>query len=453
MKAIAYGEQRLDLTMESTNQPRTTDPESRLVRALGVRQLSASIFNYTVGSGIFALPAIAVAKLGSAAPLAYVACMVIMALVLLCFAEAGSRVSMTGGPYAYVEVALGPFIGFVAGIMLLLTGTTAGAAVAVLFAKSATALIPSAPDWLPPAIIVSVITLLVIANVRGVRNSARVIEGITVVKILPLIAFVVIGIAFVHPANFAWQQTPGVMQVLATSGIVIFAFSGIESALAPSGEVNNPSRTIPLASFLALGAATVLYLAIQAVALGIEGLALADERVTPLANAAKSVVGPIGYTVMVVGATLSMLGYLSSNILSVPRSWYALGRDRFLPSALSAVHPKFKSPHVAIVFHSAIIVAMALSGTFDQLAKFANLTAFVLYFLCAIAVWVLRKRDVRGDGPPFIIPGGPIIPIVTCIVNAVMIVATAGWQDAVGLTAAVVLSFALYLIRRTRTNA
>src|SRR5690349_4647065 len=203
------------------------NPDALLDRALGVRQLSASIFNYTVGSGIFALPATAVALLGNAAPLAYFVCMFIMALVLLCFAEAGSRVSVTGGPYAYVEVALGPFVGFVAGIMLLLTGVTAGAAVAVIFAKSATALIPSAPTWLPSVIIVATVALLVFVNVRGVRNSARVIEGITIVKLLPLIGFVVVGIAFVDLDNFRWQSTPTLPQVLGAAGIVIFAFSGI----------------------------------------------------------------------------------------------------------------------------------------------------------------------------------------------------------------------------------
>ncbi|HTE42567.1 MAG TPA: APC family permease [Steroidobacteraceae bacterium] len=433
-------------------QPAAT-ADAQLERALGVRQLSAAIFNYTVGSGIFALPAVAVANLGAAAPLAYVVCMVIMALVLLCFAEAGSRVSITGGPYAYVEVALGPFIGFIAGVMLLLTGTTAGAAVAVIFAKSVTALIPDAPTWLATSIVIATIALLVVANIRGVRNSARVIEGITIAKIVPLIGFVVVGIFFIDTDNFAWSETPSLTQVLSTAGIVIFAFSGIESALTPSGEVKNPSRTVPLASFIALAAATVLYLLIQGVALGIEGLALGNEKVTPLANAAQSFAGPIGKTILIVGASISMLGYLSANILSVPRSWFALGRDGFLPAALSAVHSRFHSPHIAIVLHGIVIGALALSGTFEQLAVFANLTAFALYLLCAIAVWVLRQRDVRSDGAPFLMPGGPLIPIATALVSAGMIWATAGVQDLVGLALATTAALAFYGVRAMRRRA
>src|ERR1700687_162097 len=92
--------------------PSPTDPDRLLARALGVRQLAAGIFNYMVGTGIFVLPALAYARPAPAAPLAYLACALLMALVVLCFAEAGSRVSSTGGAYAYVEAALGPLVGF-----------------------------------------------------------------------------------------------------------------------------------------------------------------------------------------------------------------------------------------------------------------------------------------------------------------------------------------------------
>jgi basic amino acid/polyamine antiporter, APA family len=211
---------------------------------------------------------------------------------------------------------------------------------------------------------------------------------------------------------------------------------------------------VPLASFIALGAATLLYLLIQGVALGIEGLALANDSVTPLASAAQSFAGPLGKTIMIVGATISMLGYLSANILSVPRGWFAFSRDGFLPAQLSRVHPRFQSPHIAIVLHGLIIGGLALSGTFEQLAVFANLTAFVLYILCAIAVIALRKRDVRADGIPFIIPGGPLIPIATGLVNAWMIWATATRTDALGLAACIAAALVLYgarLVLKRRT--
>jgi amino acid transporter len=421
-----------------------------LLRALGVRQLATTIFNYTVGSGIFVLPALAVARLGAAAPLAYLVCMAVMGLVLLCLAEAGSRVSVTGGVYAYVETALGPFVGFIAGAVLFFVGLFGGAAVAVLFARTVIAMLGLAWGGWYVTLILGVVALLTIINVRGVRNSLRVMEFITVAKIAPLLGFVAIGVFFVHRSNLAWPQLPPVSSVLGTAGLVIFAFTGIESALAPSGEVRAPSRTVPRAAFLALGAATALYLAIQWVALGIEGPALGGETVTPLAQAAAVFSGNPGRSVMIVAAAISMLGYLSANILSTPRSIFAYARDGFLPAALCSVHERYRTPHVAIIVHGCLIAALALTGTYERLAIFSNMNAFVLYMLCAIAVLALRARNVHTDGAPSRIPGGPLVPLATLAANAWLMYATAARSDLYGLAIILGLALALYCVRRWR---
>ena len=122
-----------------------TGSEGALVKALGVRSLTASIVNTTIGAGIFVLPAAVAAGLGAAAPLAYVLCAALMALIVSCFAAAGSRVSLTGGLYAYVGVAFGPFIGFLAGVLYQLMAAFAVASVASAFAGSVAAV------WAPAA--------------------------------------------------------------------------------------------------------------------------------------------------------------------------------------------------------------------------------------------------------------------------------------------------------------
>lgn len=426
------------------------NPDALLARDLGTRQLAANIFNYTVGSGIFVLPAIAVFQLGTAAPLAYVTCAIVIGLVVMCFAEAGSRVAATGGPYAYVETALGPMVGFVAGCLVLATGTSAAAGVSSVLARSIIALFPGTPAWAPYILIVMLIAMLVTINLRGVRTGARVIEVATVAKLLPLLVFVIVGAFFIEPSNLAWSGMPETRAVLSTAGVVIFAFSGIEGSLIPSGEVKNPSRTVPLAAFLALGAATVLYLAIQFVALGIQGLELANERTTPLANAFGSVVGPAGRALLIVGAVISMFGYLSANVLSEPRGLFAFSRDGFLPRVLASVHPKFHTPHVAILLYGVIVGAIALSGTFEQLAIFANLAALLLYFLCAIAALVLRRRNVRMDGEPFLSPGGAFVPIAACAAIAWVFYETVQRNQLLWLVAVLVLIFVLYGLRAWR---
>jgi APA family basic amino acid/polyamine antiporter len=439
--------------MLHTNHPsaaQTGNPDALLSRELGTRQLAANIFNYTVGSGIFALPAFAVLQLGSAAPLAYLACAVIIGLVVMCFAEAGSRVSATGGPYAYVETALGPMWGFVAGCLVLTTGGSAAAGVANLVARSILTLVPHAQDWMTPVLVVLLIGTLMAINYRGVKTGARVIETVTVAKLLPLLAFVAIGIFFIEPSNLVWSDVPSAGSVLATAGVVLFAFSGIEGSLIPSGEVKNPSKTVPRAAFLALGAATLLYLAIQFVALGIMGTALANDSTTPLASAANAVVGPVGRTVLVVGAVISMFGYLSANVLSEPRGVFAMSRDGFLPRLLSSVHPAFHTPHLAIIVYGTAIAGIALSGTFETLAKFANLAAVLLYFLCAVAAFILRKKDVRTDGEPFLAPGGPFVPIAACLALTWLFYETVEPDEFVALMIVLAVVFALYFLRAWR---
>lgn len=425
-------------------------PDALLSRELGVRQLAANVFNYTVGSGIFVLPAFAVVNLGTAAPLAYLVCAVVIGLVVLCFAEAGSRVSATGGPYAYVETALGPMAGFFAGCLVLSTGTSAAAAVSNVLARSILTLFPNAPSRMVSVLVVLLIATLVAINVRGVRTGARVIEAVTVAKLLPLLAFMLIGAFFIEPSNLVWTQIPEASVVLSTAGVVIFAFSGIEGSLIPSGEVKNTARTVPRAALLALGAATTLYLAIQFVALGIQGLALGEDTTTPLASAFGKVVGPIGHKILVAGAVISMFGYLSANVLSEPRGLFALSRDGFLPRALTYVHPRFHTPNVSIVLYGILVGTIALSGTFEQLAVFANLAALLLYGLCAISALVLRRRNVRADGEPFVTPGGPLVPIAACAGIAWVFAETAQPMQLAWLIGVLALIFVLYCLRMWR---
>jgi amino acid transporter len=340
---------------------------------------------------------------------------VLIALVVLCLAEAGSRVAATGGPYAYVNAGLGPLPGFIGGALLFLTGLAGAAAVSTLFAASFAALIGVSSPWFDKVVTIAVFTLLAGINVRGVRTGARLTEVATVAKLVPLLAFVVVGAFFVDPSRLAWEEMPAASAVLQTSGVLIFAFCGIESALVPSGEVRAPARTVPRAAFIAIGAATALYLAIHLVAQGVLGASLADNRVTPLATAAETFAGPAGRTVMIVGATLSMFGYLSFAALAGPRSLFAFARDGLLPRALASVHPRFRTPWIAINAYCLAGLLMALSGTFEALAILANLSAILLYALCAISAWNLRRRGVRLEQEPFVTTGGPLIPALTCV--------------------------------------
>jgi Amino acid transporters len=167
--------------------------EGHLVRAIGPLSLAAGIVNLTIGGGIFRLPAGVAATLGPAAPLAYVVCAIAMALIVLCFAEAGSRVSMTGGPYAYVETAFGPFVGALAGMLLWVGVTLALSAVASFFADAVGAMIPSLPSWGKRAALLATLVVLAAVNARGVGLVARFNTVATFAKLAPLVILIVVG--------------------------------------------------------------------------------------------------------------------------------------------------------------------------------------------------------------------------------------------------------------------
>ena len=234
-------------------QPATTTAgipaaDAQLARAIGTLGLAASIVNITIGGGIFRLPGSpeVSGRLGAAAPLAYVACAVAMGLIVLCIAEAGSRVALTGGPYAYVEVAFGRFTGFLVGVLLWLTGTMAFAAVALIFIDNLTRFVPALDGAvLRFALLGVVLAGLAVVNVRGVRQGTRLNGVLTAVKLVPLVLLILFGLAAIDPANLRWPSAPNASDVSRASIFLIFAFAGIESALVPSGEVRNPARTVP----------------------------------------------------------------------------------------------------------------------------------------------------------------------------------------------------------------
>jgi basic amino acid/polyamine antiporter, APA family len=385
-----------------------------LVRAVGVFGLAASIFNVTVGGGIFRLPSGAAAAAGTAAPFVYLICAVVIGCVVLCFAEAGSRISLTGGPYAYVEAVFGRYVGFLAGVLLWMIGTTAVAGVASAFAEGLGALLGM--PQLRNAFIVAAFVGLALINIRGVKQGTSLIVALSVAKLLPLLVFVGVGVWFITPANLVVEQMPAPSSLARAAIILFFAFSGCESALVPSGEVKDPARTVPRALAIAMIGVTLLYLAVHLVAEGLLGARLATVKTAPLAFAAEQFMGSPGRLLLLIGATISMLGYVSGMTLAVPRALWKFAQDGLLPRIVGATHSTYRTPHVAIVVQTSMVCFLALFNSFEKLAVISNLAALLLYAACAAATMVLRKRGIRQDGAtPFKVPGGPVIPVVAIL--------------------------------------
>lgn len=407
-----------------------------LKRAIGTFGLAAGIINITIGGGIFRLPALVASSLGAAAPIAYVVCAIAMGLIVICIADAGKRVTLTGGPYAYVGAAFGPYAGFLSGVLLWMLGTFATAAVSTVFVTNLGLLMPSLSGVATATVLLVVALIFWSAiNLLGVTLGVRLNTIATVAKLFPLVLIASAGAFFVHTENFHVSAMPATGDIARTSLILIFAFAGIESALIPSGEVRDSERTVPRAIAIAMIGITALYVALQMVAQGILGSTLAQSAAAPLADAAGASLGGWARSLLLVGASISMFGYLGGMTLAMPRMVYALARDRFLPRALAQIHPVHRSPQAAIIFQAVLTLVLAITGTFEKLAILANVSALALYFGCAVASWKLSHR--------------PIVPILACGV-IIWLLTGLTIDEWLGFGTCIVVASAVYLVARKR---
>jgi basic amino acid/polyamine antiporter, APA family len=323
--------------------------------------LSANIVNIIVGAGIFVLPAILAELLGAASIVAYLFCGFLLALIMLCFAEAGSRVNTSGGGYAYVETAFGPYPGFLVAVFSVTGCVFADAAISNALVNVMGIAFPVfKTEWVRVLFLLTVFSGLAAVNVLGVKQGIGLVKINTIAKLTPLVLLILVGFKDVSVLNLYWETTPDFQKIGEASIILFFAFQGGETGLNVGGEIKNPQKNIPKGIFMAIGFVLIFYMLLQMISQGVLGSNLPGYKEAPLAEVGKVVFGPVGYTIILVGAGISMFGALSGQILNNPRVLFALANDKVLPlKALAAIHPKNKTPYIRLWY-------MPLSGLYWQ---------------------------------------------------------------------------------------
>ncbi|MDB2462559.1 APC family permease [Algibacter sp.] len=386
--------------------------EEGLKRRVGVLGLSANIINIIIGSGIFVLPAVVASYMGASSIIAYLFCGLLMAMIMLCFAEAGSKVTNTGGPYTYIETAFGDYAGFIAGFFAIGSNLFADAAVSNALVNLIGSAYPIFAEGWPRFMFLFILFYgMVYINVIGLKQGIGLVKFNTLIKLTPLLLLILIGFKDVSFSNLYIENMPSMKTLGETSLILFFAFQGCETGIIVGGEVINPKRNIPRAILISMSVVVIVYVLIQTVSQGVLGSDLPNFKAAPLAETAKAVMGSFGYTLLIIGAVISMFGYMSGTILNSPRIVYALSRDNVIPiKALSKIHKSFATPYIAIIVYATIGFLLAISGSFEQLAIIASSSMLILYFGVALSVLKLRKTDKKHhDG--FKIPGGWTVPI------------------------------------------
>jgi len=417
-----------------------------VIRAVSRWQLFGLSINDVIGSGIYLLPAAAAALLGPASLWAVLIAGGAVALLVLCYAQASSYFDQPGGGYLYAREAFGPFIGFEVGWMLFLTRIASAAALSNGLAEAVTHFWPGAASGaVRVSIVVGSLAFLVWVNVVGVRAAARTGVFLAIAKVLPLLMFIGIGAMYVDTSLAVPLGRDIPLADLGEAALLLlFAYAGFENLPAAAGEYRNPRRDVPFALLAMIATVTAIYFAVQWVALGtLPGLA---GSATPLAESAALFGGGWLALVLTVGATVSILGTNSNTIMLGPRYLHALALDGYGPRALARVHPRFRTPAVAIITLGVLSLVLALSGSFVQLALLSVVARLFTYIGTAVSVLVLRKR--HGDQPGAMqLPGGPLIPIAALLLSLGLL-ASAKVENLIAGAIALVLGAVVYRMRR-----
>ena len=399
-------------------------PRHELVRAIGRWSLVALVVNSIIGSGVFGLPSVVAGLIGNLSPYAVLAAGAGMSVIIACFAEVASRFQQAGGPYLYARAAFGRFMGIQTAWMLWLGQVAAPAANANLFVIYLGEFFPHAKDPVPRAIILTLLVgLLTVINIRGVRAGTHVSNLFTAAKLVPLFAVIILGIFVLHAHH--WQiaspavENTGTSQWLKALLLLVFAYGGFETALAPMSEAKNPRRDAPFALFTALLLCTGIYALIQWLVIGVLPNAAHSQR--PLADVARLAVGPVGAALIAIGALISFYGYLSAKILAMPRIPFALAEQGDFPEAFAAIHRKFHTPYVSILVFAAMVWALALTGDFKWNVTLSAVARLLYYAVGCAALPILRRKSTTDAPAMFTLPAGNFFAALGLLLCAILI--------------------------------
>jgi amino acid transporter len=379
-----------------------------LIRAIGRWALTAAVVNSVVGSGVFSLPSTLAGFAGEWSPITILIAGVGILVIVLCFAEVGSRFDDPGGPYLYTREAFGPAFGFQIGWLHIWARIFSAAAVLNVLSGYFAPLVPAAGTPTGRAVVMIVVMVLVtIINVIGVRQAAWTVNAFTVAKLLPLVVLIVFGLVQFDRSVVATQAVTEPKWTEAVL-LLMFGYGGFETAIVASSESNNPRRDTAFALIAAMLMITIIYCLIQIAVIGVLPNAAASKA--PIAESLREIFGPVGLTLGGIAVIISVYGWLTGFSLMTPRIMYAMSTRGELPRVFGKVHPTFRTPHISIILNSAFALGLGLVSSFGKLATFSAIVRLCYYIATCAALIALRKK--HGVPETFRAPGGNVMAVV-----------------------------------------
>jgi APA family basic amino acid/polyamine antiporter len=416
-----------------------------LVRAIGRWSLTAGVINAVIGSGIFGLPSAVANLVGPWSPLAVLIAGCSLFIVILCFAEVGSRFDVVGGPYLYAREAFGPAVGFQIGWLQICSRLLSGAAALNILVAYLGLLVPEVGTPLGRALTMTASVVLVTAiNIVGVRSAAWTVNVFTVAKLIPLALLILLGM-------FHLRSEVIVTQVVSSSNwreailLLVFAYGGFENAVIAASETRNPKGHTAFALVTSMATVTLVYVFVQLAVIGV--LPHAAASTTPIASALSEILGVAGSTIGSVAVIVSVYGWLTGFALMTPRIVFSMAERDEMPSFLAFIHHRFRTPHVAIAINSAVVLALSLYSSFAQAATFGAIARLCVLGSTCAALIPLRAQS--REPAPFQLPYGRLFAI-TGVAFCAWLLVTRTFTQMWILLAIIAAGTAIYVAMRNR---
>jgi basic amino acid/polyamine antiporter, APA family len=446
----------------NSGNPAAAETQPQLLRALGVWETSSIVIGIMIGTAIFIVPAEITREVGTpgAALAVWIFGGVLSLLGALSFAELAAMLPQAGGQYVYLREAYGPLVSFLCGWQFLLASQTAGiSALAVAFAVYLNQFIPLTP-WEQKGAAAASIVLLTIINYLGVKEGGRVQSLLTGIKVAAIAALIVLGYVLVRglpPAGAAITPPTG-RHFVSAFGVALvsafWAYEGWNACTFAAGEVKRPERTLPLALIVGTITVVLFYAGLNLVYYHTLSLSAIVHSSAVGADASVRIFGATGALVVSLLIIISTLSSLNGSILAAPRVYYAMAKDGAFFRWCACVHPRFRTPHLALLLQAGWAIVLVAWGTYEQLFTYVVFAAWIFYALTAFAVIILRrklpklKRPYRVWGYP-LVPLGFVLGSVWFLLN---MLAETPRESGIG-TLMVLVGIPVYLIWKRKSGA
>lgn len=370
-----------------------------------------------ISSGIFILPGLAFAHTGPAVFISYFLAGILALIGTFSIIELSTAMPKAGGDYYFINRSLGPFIGTISGFLSWFA----------LSLKSAFAIFGISEIIFIftgfPVLISSILVCLffIVLNSIGVKEAAKFQVSLVSGLLILMILYIIFGFSKINTSHFFPLAPQGVNPIFATAGFIFISFGGLLKVASVSEEIINPKKNIPLGMIVSVITVTIIYTLLLFVTVGVLPAAKFSSSLTPVADAAKNIIGTLGFIIISIAALLAFITTANAGIMSASRYPLALSRDNLLPNAISKVNKRFKTP-VLSIFITGLFIVLALQLPLEMLVKAASVVILTAYVLTNLAVIILRESKLKNYRPSFKAPLYPWLQIFGIIIFSFFII-------------------------------